>query len=273
MMIRHGNSYSIHHSQQSTVSQGEPIICAASKRGDRGTQQDFFTYAAGLDSQTIEKVGVLCIVCDGMGGLPGGNIASKSCAQAVLSEFYRNSPEVNPLETLVHCVNYADNIVSSIVDDHGMLLNCGTTLVAALIKPGKAFWVSVGDSRIYLIRNRTITRLTRDHCYSLALQQMVENGTISQKDADDDLQRSSLISYIGRGNLSLLDMDSICFSAEKGDRLLLCTDGITKILNDDEILAIVNSCSVKEQAICLVTHSVGRDDMRHDNTTALVITA
>ena len=106
---------------------------------------------------------VIGIVCDGMGGMTSGDMASKTAVQIMAEDFYNISPNVNIQEFLRAEAVKMDKAVSELVDHTMDELGSGTTCVTTIIKDGLMYWMSVGDSRIYIIRNNEITQITRDH--------------------------------------------------------------------------------------------------------------
>jgi protein phosphatase len=115
----------------------------------------------------------------------------------------------------------------------------GTTIVTAVILGNHLYWAAAGDSRIYILRNQQITQVTRDHNYSLLLEKDVEAGKITQEEALIHPQREALISYLGSGDVPLIDTNRTPIALEHGDMVLLCSDGLYKSLSDEEIRAIV----------------------------------
>ena len=111
----------------------------------------------------------------------------------------------------------------------------GTTLVASIIVNDRAYWASVGDSRIYIYRRGTLARLTRDHNYALVLREMVNKGELAEADAENDPAKNALISFIGMENVAIVDICEEPLSLENGDIMLLCSDGLVKALTDEAI--------------------------------------
>jgi protein phosphatase len=111
----------------------------------------------------------------------------------------------------------------------------GTTLVASIIVNNRAYWASVGDSRIYIYRRGELLQLTRDHNYALVLREMVKNGELAEAEADSDPARNALISFIGMERVAIVDICESPLSLENGDIMLLCSDGLVKALPDEAI--------------------------------------
>ena len=111
----------------------------------------------------------------------------------------------------------------------------GSTLAAAVIKDDELYWVSVGDSRIYLYRRGEMTQLTTDHDYARELAREAALGNISPEEAATHPQRQALTSYLGLPFLSEIDRNEDPIILEPGDRILLCSDGLYKTIPDEEI--------------------------------------
>ena len=250
---------------------GAVRIFTSSELGDRANQQDHCTYATAVDEATLQSAGLLGIVCDGMGGLQGGEAASQCCAATVLSQYYLLAAQKEPAEALSDCAREADTLVASLASDNGMPLNAGTTLVAAVIRRGAAYWISVGDSRIYLLHGGQLRQLTRDHNYALTLQKLLSLGHVTREEAETHPKREALISYVGQNPISLIDTDSVAFSPENGDLLILCSDGVTKCLDDRAIEQLALSCPPEQLAKTLTAKALQAGTRKHDNTTAMVI--
>ena len=149
----------------------------------------------------------------------------------------------------------------------------GTTLVAAIAENNRLYWASVGDSRIYILRGRDMIQVTRDHNYMLRLQQMVDNGQMTLQEAQAKKQKEALISFLGIGNVTLMDINEQPFEMQFGDIVLLCSDGITKTLPDDQIRDIIknDAVSMKEKAKILVEAAVRGNTHSQDNTSVAIL--
>ena len=244
-------------------------MAAVSLLGDRSSQQDFFLFPQSDNNPQ----GRLAIVCDGMGGLAGGEQASRLCAQSVFTGFYSRGPQADVCAVLRELAQAADREVSALKDPNGNPLNCGTTLVAAVIRNGKAYWVSVGDSRIYLYQGGHLQQLTRDHNLRLSLEQRYASGMITREQLENSPQQEALISFIGKGRELLIDSGEIDFTGEDGELLLLCSDGLYKSLGNPGIESLLQSNPGKggELPDILAKAALQCGTRKHDNTTVLVI--
>lgn len=245
-------------------------VYASSQLGDRQNQQDFFTYASNLSGAQL-RMGTLGIVCDGMGGMEGGEKASALCARTIYNGFYQLGALDDICAALKELVLAADKEVFALSTPDGRRLNCGTTAVAAVVRDGKAYWASCGDSRIYHIHNGTIRQLTRDHNLKLKLMEAALAGKMSFEEAQTHPQREALISYVGKGSDLLVDTGIISFEPDSGDVLLLCSDGVYKTLNEKNVLEITAACAAEPEktAAAIAETAVRTGNVKHDNTTVV----
>ena len=247
------------------------FVAADSQLGDRKNQQDSCGYAAELSAEQ-EKMGVLGVVCDGMGGMEGGELASRICAETIYNGYYQLGEAEDICAVLRELVIEADREVAALCDSEGRKLNSGTTAVAAVICRGRAYWVSTGDSRIYHIHGGTVRQLTRDHNLKLKLLEAAAMGRISFEEAQNHPQREALISYVGKGGDLIVDTGIVPFEPDSGDMLLLCSDGVYKVLDNNRVLSLAMDClEDPTQAAALIARTaVNTGNVKHDNTTVLV---
>lgn len=243
-------------------------IAGSSIIGTRQYQQDY----AGIYSDSSEVFG---IICDGMGGLSGGERASKTAADLFIQDYLKGNKGLEPTEFLMREAGIMDRAVAGLRDEKGKLLNAGTTVVAVIVRGNRFYWLSVGDSRIYLIRGRQIKPLTRDHNYRLTLTAQLRDGVISKEQFEAEAksrQAEALISYLGMDGLDLTDVKGPMM-LEDGDILLLCSDGVYKSLDDSQIHAMVrdNDISMELAARRLLDMALFMAHGGQDNTTAVLI--
>ena len=249
-------------------------VSAESIIGDRKYQQDFFLFTPDTDSEAVKDSGMLAIVCDGMGGMEGGEIASRMCAELVYNGYYQVGKVDDVCQVLKELITAADGEVSALTDQNGRKLRSGTTAIAAVVRGSKAYWVSTGDSRIYYLHNGRLERITRDHNFRLLLQEQCNAGYITQEEVETDGQKEALISYVGKGGNLLIDTGVIEFGTAKNDMLLLCSDGLYKALPDEEIQRLMlqhaDNCAHLPKVLTRAAMAGGRPG-KHDNITVLTI--
>lgn len=250
-----------------------PVWYGISAIGDRATQQDCMIIPDGtLPQQLLRERGLLTIVCDGMGGMEGGERASRTCAEHLYKTFYGGMP-VSPAEFFRRRIPEADAAVSALKGEGGKPLHGGTTVVTTIVKDGRLYWASVGDSRIYLYRRGMLQQLTRDHNYFLTLMEKVRRGEISEIEAHTHPQKEALISYVGMGEIDILDIEREGILLQPGDIAVLCSDGVYKALADNEISAVLETYAANPADLpaALVNTALAKTWMKHDNTTVAIV--
>ena len=199
------------------------------------------------DTFAVETIGksVAAVVCDGMGGAEGGQIASTLAVETFLKELralLREDMSVEQLRELASfCVAQANTAVyeRALEDDcRGM----GTTLVSAVAGEKGTVVCNVGDSRAYLIRGGEITRITHDHS---VVQTLVESGNITAEEARTHPNRNLITRALGTEEVTQCDAFEVTF--QRGDKLLLCTDGLVVTATDEDICRAVCSGKSSEQ--------------------------
>ncbi|MDO4337669.1 MAG: serine/threonine-protein phosphatase [Eubacteriales bacterium] len=205
----------------------------ATDRGTREYQQD------AAEAKVWEDLGIAAL-CDGMGGLNGGEKASN----LAVKRFFRDLDEAWPVlqipDFLENEARILDRAVYDLADGDGNRLNAGSTLVAVIIDKNRLYWVSVGDSRLYLLRNGKMRCLTAAHNYKTMLREKLAQGQIDMNYYNTEIQQGeALTSYLGMGRLSLIDRNFSPVELLEEDILLLCSDGLYKTLSDEQIQAVV----------------------------------
>ncbi len=247
-------------------------IGTSSVIGRRNEQQDaiksdtFYSYA--------ENGKAISVLCDGMGGLVGGQKASALCSSIVYNTFHSNIEFPSIPAFYKSVIFQADEEVKTMKNDREtQILGAGTTLVSVVIDDDRLYWASVGDSRIYIIRNNEILCITKDHNFLMLLNEKVRRGEITQEEADNNPKREALISYIGIGGVRYVDMNSKGFHLLDGDYIVLCSDGLYRSVSEDEIKqAVCNFGNETQQAAETLTNlALSKNLKNQDNTSVVVI--
>ena len=215
----------------------------------------------------------VCIVADGMGGQAAGEIASKRAIEVVPRELRKNLAAAADNEAVKQVVRKAvvqtnDEIITMGTLDRD-LKNMGTTIVLALWRKGRElFFANLGDSRAYMVRGGQIEQLTIDHSLAWAL---VENKTITPAEAKEHRFKNVLWKYLGSKEIG--DGPEVKpIILEKGDKFILCTDGLTGPVPDEKLLEFVQAHpNVQECADGL--GQLALDMGSRDNVSAIVIEA
>ena len=208
-----------------------------------------------------------------MGGLGYGSLAS-AVAIAKLKEHYFAKEENEPYPVFfLRMVDILDECIANLRGKKGEKLNAGTTIVATALEGDNLYWLSVGDSRLYLIRGAEIVCATRDHNYFLSLKKMKQDAEINTLQYNQEAERGEArISFIGMGGVQIMDINQTPFQPLSGDIILLTTDGLTKALKDEEILAGLRSGESLEYALAdLVKQATKKSVRTQDNTTCVAI--
>lgn len=241
--------------------------------GNRKYQQDAVYVTPGKVLASNKKTRVMALVCDGMGGMADGGKASQTAIQMMRQGFSKieKLPEVNIPEFFRQGVVTIDHTISSFPKEDGK--GSGTTMVACIAEDNRLYWASVGDSRIYIIRGNEMQQVTRDHNYWLRLQEMVNAGQMTMEEAVGKRQKEALISFLGIGNISLMDINTSPFEMKYGDIIMLCSDGITKTLSDNQIKKIITDDTVRpeQKAEALVEAATHANSHSQDNTSVAMI--
>ena len=199
-----------------------------------------------VTDKPVGHVPNLFVVADGMGGHKAGDFASKYAVQ-VLEEHVRNHSGMGPELIITDAVREANRkIVEKAKQDTG-LEGMGTTLVVATIIEHTLYFANVGDSRLYLIRDE-IKQLSIDHSL---VEEMVRLGGINEEEAKQHPDKNIITRAIGAKDD--VEVDFFEYRLQKGDIILMCTDGLTNMVDDDEIFRIVKGGrDVVETAMQLV---------------------
>ena len=185
------------------------------------------------------------VVCDGMGGVNGGNIASSLAVQeisAALLSGYRDGMTGDDIRSLLAAaIIRANEAVHETAGSNTALTGMGTTVVAAIVSGGTVHVAHAGDSRAYLIAGGEIRQLTTDHS---VVQEMVEKGDLTAQQAKKHPQKNIITRALGVEPSIHIDYNET--SAPKGSRLLICTDGLTNYVDEDNILALSEKLDEKQ---------------------------
>ncbi len=223
------------------------------------------------DAYVIEMLdgAMLCVICDGMGGANSGNVASALASeifsQAVKAGFkpgldraqretlLRNAVQVTNFQVYDQAVRYEE------------FAGMGTTLAAVLLQDGLATAVNVGDSRLYRINAQGISQVTKDHSL---VQMMIDRGELRPEDARSYPGKNMITRAVGTE--SAVQCDVFHLEPEWGETLLLCTDGLTNLMDDQEILFEI-MYNEDRQACCrrLLDNAISRG--APDNVTCILV--
>jgi serine/threonine protein phosphatase PrpC len=239
---------------------------AASDRGKvRSINEDAYGFLEPSGERERNERGAIFIVADGMGGHRGGEIASKLAVESIIDHYY-SSKERDPIGALREAFSHANSRIKEKSLSDVTLFGMGTTCTAISILRDKAFLGHVGDSRAYILRGGRLDRLTEDHSL---VGEMVRSGMISDKDARNHPKRNVITRSLGTHDTIVPDIPSSPYELEDGDVLLLCSDGLTSLVSDEELREILRSCPPREATKALV--NLANAQGGKDNITTQVI--
>lgn len=229
----------------------------------RAQNQDVFKI------EQLDRNTVLCIVCDGMGGAKAGNVASALATDVFVEEVRRTWSSAMEQAMIDQMLQSAAKLANFTVLDQGRQFEefsgMGTTLVAAFIRGEEATVVNVGDSRAYAINEDGIRRITVDHSL---VEVMVQRGELTPEEARNYPGKNYITRAIGTENM--VESDIFHVDLVKGDCLFLCSDGLSNIIDDQEILFEVVH-GVKKQHCCQHLLDIAKGRGAPDNVTGVLV--
>ena len=218
-------------------------VAITSVLGEREEQQD----SVGYEIKSNEG---LVVICDGMGGHNGGKLASAIAVDMLIKKYVDSYPMHAIHELLIETIEEIDKRIATLVDNSGQRMRAGSTIVAILIREKTLYWGSVGDSRIYLFRDGELVQATEDHTYQSLLDEKKEKGLMNDYEYEIKSQQGeALVSFLGINGLPKIDANENPFSLIKEDKILLMSDGLYKLVSNDEIKRILSNFSNIEDAL------------------------
>jgi len=232
--------------------------------GARKEQQDSFSIS---DPSVRDTLGLLAVVSDGMGGLSGGDKVSQCAVGAVMERFYQlqGSPE----QVLLLLAERANQAVYRLLGQDGCRKS-GATLVMGLLKADRFYYLSIGDSRISLLRGGKLYTLNREHIYRHELALKAINGQGTWETMSTHPRAAGLTSYLGMGELKYLDIPAQGLQILPGDKLILMSDGVYNALPEQELAEIL-SAPAPQAAEALKARIQEKNHTHQDNFTAVLI--
>ena len=236
-------------------------VYQTSQIGGRNYNQDRVAYAYTNDA-------LLMVLADGMGGHTYGEIAAQIAIHTFMQTFaLMAQPNIPDPETFLRItMKSCHEAIIQYAKSNELAGNPGTTCVAALVQNGKVNWAHAGDSRCYLLRNREVVNVTRDHSI---VQQWADWGLISKEEMKTHPDRNKITNCLGGVDDLHVEM-SPYISVQSGDVLLLCSDGLWGPLSNEEIAQGLTGGDLPESIGKLIEVALLREQERADNTTVVV---
>lgn len=232
-------------------------------QGRRHHQEDDFSFD---NSRTND---FLMVIADGLGGHQGGAYASRCAVQTFINNYYAVSGTVSQrLQHALHQANHQLAIAAETKELYGM----GCTLVGVVLKADSLEWISVGDSPLWLYdKAGHLHRLNADHSIKPILQEQVRRGNLTVEEAAIHPERNMLFSALTGDSLDLIDQSPEPLQLFPGDRLLLASDGIFTLSDEELGKVLKQELSAKELVDELLSAVEAKDCRDQDNTTVLVV--
>lgn len=213
--------------------QGKIEIAVKSDVGKERTEnQDHFGVYQPAEPEVARVKGSLVVVADGMGGHSGGKIASETAVNAIL-EAFKKSQHRSMRELLNESVQAANDAVRTKQREDVRIHDAGTTCVALMIRGSLAVVAHLGDSRCYLFRNDKVERVTRDHTY---LNELIDLGILTPEQAQGHPDRNIITRCVGMS--TKLEIEFNRRELKNGDVLLMCSDGLSNFVSDQEMMKL-----------------------------------
>ena len=218
------------------------------------------------DSYFIAPEGDLFIVADGMGGHVGGQEASRLATAAIEQYFSANKVSDRLSSTLLEeAILVANQAVLADQRRYPERADMGTTVVMLIYRGGRFWCAHVGDSRLYILRESGFIQVTQDHTW---VAQAMQAGDLTPEQLEHHPWRHVLSQCVGREDL--LSIETQIVETEPGDRLLLCSDGLTEELSDDAIITCLQSAPTCDRAVANLVETAKAQGGR-DNITAIAL--
>lgn len=203
--------------------------------------------------------GILAIVCDGLGGQQGGEVASSLTVDTIV-KFFLKSKVTNYLDRIKFSIRKANKVVLKRSLENPLLKGMATTVEVLFLKDQYVYWGHIGDSRIYTLKNKKLHQITKDHSL---VQKMIDEGNLSIHDAVTHPNRNIITRAVGENSTIEVDLSKIKISENDSRIFFICTDGVTNEINDRELERILNLPepeNISKKIIRLIESRSARDN-------------
>ena len=245
-------------------------VASGQLTGARELQED----ALGLYSPVADsgpRAGeVLLVLADGMGGHAGAEVASRLITDSFSAAYRECAGSVRG--ALRTSLDLANEVLAGLIASEPRLSGMGTTLVGCVIEEGRLYWISVGDSPLWLFRDATLRRLNADHSMRPLLDDMVRSGSMSREAARVDGRRNLLLSAVSGGTIAMIDLCEEPVPLQAGDLVMLASDGV-ETLEEAELVILLqgpDTLSVDELAAKLLA-AVEAAAASHQDNASLIL--
>jgi serine/threonine protein phosphatase PrpC len=229
----------------------------------RDSNEDSMTRLIPKDPKLMERKGAIFVVADGMGGHAAGEVASEIAVETIREEYYEAASD-EVMEILAQAIKQANQVIYDRATEQAARAGMGTTCVAVVIRGPLAYIANVGDSRVYLLRDGQIRQLTNDHSW---VAEQVRAGMLTDEQARTHAHRNVITRALG--TQPEVEADLFVEPLQDEDFLLLCSDGLSGPVSDEEMKRIVSSAPPQEAVRALITEA--NEQGGPDNITAVLV--
>lgn len=228
----------------------------------RDHNEDNMAYVIPKDPQVMAQKGALFIVADGMGGHAAGEVASEIAVDTVSNAYYQDDND-DVATSLLQAIRRANAAIHQRAAENMLRSGMGTTCVVAVLRGNVAYIANVGDSRAYLVRRSQIRQVSQDHSW---VAEQVRAGLLTEEQARTHAQRNVITRSLG--TQPEVEIDLFREALEEGDSLILCSDGLSGLVNDEELRRTVEQFMPQESVYHLIERA--NENGGPDNITAIV---
>ncbi len=229
----------------------------------REHNEDNMAYVIPKDLQVMARKGALFIVADGMGGHAAGEVASEIAVDTISNVYYQDDSD-DVAVSLLHAIKRSNALIYQRAAENMLRSGMGTTCVTAVLRGNIAYVANVGDSRAYLVRGGQVKQVSQDHSW---VAEQVRAGLLTEDQARTHTQRNVITRCLG--TQADVEVDVFSEQLQAGDSLVLCTDGLSGLVGDEEIQRIVEQFMPQESVYHLVERA--NENGGPDNITAIVV--
>ena len=212
------------------------FISLTDKGVERNKNEDYLAYFDTFN-------GHIFVVCDGMGGHQGGEIASETAVEAI-GDFFNSTYHKNPFEAIENAISFANQKVYTRSKQSPELYGMGTTIIFILIRDNRVYYGHAGDSRLYAFSQNKLKQLTRDHSY---VNQLVIRKIITEKEAVSHPRSNEITQALGLSKNIEPEVTNSAYLPNEKDILLLCSDGLNNMVSNNQIQKILSTDKIIEE--------------------------
>lgn len=203
--------------------------------------------------------GLLCLLCDGVGGDYGGDLAARIALKSALY-FFTSSDSADYLVRIKYTIEEANSFLLNHSLNNKSVKNMATTFELLYYKDSFIYWAHIGDSRIYHLKSQKLHLLTKDHSL---VQKLLDEGFISSRQAENHPQRNVIIKALGENSVVQPDLSKIKINDFETNKFFICSDGVSNLISNKELEEILNypdQEEMKKQIVKMVKQRGAPDD-------------